>query len=270
MSFRFEHRLEQRQQLSPKQKLELKGLLQLRHEFHSPPPPEAVRGLAGVGVSNEMLTQKGLRGILIGGVAVDFWKGSIGPDQLAAHKDVDVMVLPDDSRSGQLMEQFEGGVDWWLSQSAKMDVRSLATQTYGRDVTWWENGNGVELGFTALTGRHALEQLPNGLLVPTPDWLVDMQEVETLSRVDSRVAGHDPAFFAALRAKLSASTNPKKVGGTGLLTLSQAVAYRYQFGPNKLAQKEDLINLPLETLELEDLRAIRKHKEAGHTTEESR
>lgn len=265
MSFRFE----QRQRLSPKQKLELKGLLQLRHEFHSPPPPEAVRGLAGVGVSNEMLTQKGLRGILIGGVAIDFWKGNVGPDQLAAHKDVDVMVLPDDRKVGQLMDQFEGGVDWWLPQSAKMDTQGLATRTYGRDVTWWENGNGVELGFTVLTGRHALEQLPNGLLVPTPDWLVDMQEVETLSRSDSRAVEYDSTLVAALRDKLSANTNPKKVGGTGLLTLPQAVAYRYQLGPNRLAQKEDLINLPLETLELEDLRAIRTHKKASATTEES-
>lgn len=82
-------------------------MLQLRLELVTIAPPEAKTGLEGIGEANKILTQKGLKGLLIGSLVTDFWK-TCDAKALAQHKDVDVAVLKERGKNINI-DTFEGG-----------------------------------------------------------------------------------------------------------------------------------------------------------------
>lgn len=90
--------------------------LGLRTEWVEPtPPPNAVRGLDGLKIADEVMKDYGATGIIIGGLAEEAWCGSNDPATYAGHKDVDVLVLNYDC--DRHPGQWESGVDWWVSHA---------------------------------------------------------------------------------------------------------------------------------------------------------
>jgi len=98
--------------LGPRLELRCEQRLELRQEFCAPTPPEAVRGRHGLKVADEVLKKYNVAGILIGGVAKMLWRGS-DVKFLSRRKDVDVIVLSNNCE--QHPEQWENGIDWWVS-----------------------------------------------------------------------------------------------------------------------------------------------------------
>lgn len=99
---------------------------EMRQELRAPIPPEAVQGLAGIAVARQVLERYGAVGLLIGGLAREFWQGTKDPAAYDDHKDVDVLILSFDCQHHP--RQWEAGVDWWVSH----DLRECPTN--GTDV----------------------------------------------------------------------------------------------------------------------------------------
>jgi hypothetical protein len=168
-----------RQALSEQQTIALNHLLQLKVLLQSPVQPDAVRGFEGMKGADSMLKERGGVGVLIGGVAETAWNMRRTREQLAGRKDVDVMVLSPDF---ELECDCEGGIDWWLPQSGRIEIRN-EFESSSADLTWWENANETVLAFTVgLT-----KELKPGLYIPGPEWIADMRWVEACASVDRRV-----------------------------------------------------------------------------------
>lgn len=84
-----------------------------RRKLRAPIPPEAVRGIEGLKVADEVLKRYKVAGVLIGGLAKEAWRGSSDPAKFSKHKDVDVLVLA--RGCGRHPMQWEKGVDWWVN-----------------------------------------------------------------------------------------------------------------------------------------------------------
>jgi hypothetical protein len=78
-------------------------------------PPSATTGLEGIREANRILSDYNVPGVLIGGLAKEIWQGNTSEEALAAHKDVDVLVLSFDCVHHP--QQWEGGIDWWVAHS---------------------------------------------------------------------------------------------------------------------------------------------------------
>lgn len=166
--------LEQRIYLNVQQKLALKQLLLLKLELKHPEYPDVVRGLEGMKVADKVLKEKEVAGVLIGGLAEAVWNQRRKIEDLYRHKDVDVMVLGETS-----FDKFEGGVDWWLPQKAR--ISTIGNYTEGeRKEQWYENGNGVILSF----GAKRVQDLEPGLYIPDNEWVIDMREYEASAHID--------------------------------------------------------------------------------------
>ncbi len=87
--------------------------LEQRLELCAPTPFEAVRGIEGLRVADKALKKYKVMGMLVGGLAREAWRGSSDPADFSKHKDVDVLVLA--RGCGKHPEQWEDGVDWWIS-----------------------------------------------------------------------------------------------------------------------------------------------------------
>ncbi|MBI4407127.1 MAG: hypothetical protein HY565_01355 [Candidatus Kerfeldbacteria bacterium] len=258
MALRLEQSLRQDHRLTHEQRLELKQLLLLRQELQSPAPMEAVKGLEGIGVANKLLQQKGLRGILIGSVAVDIWK-TADPSSLSGHKDVDVAVLPID-HGDMDFEQFEGGIDWWLPRQEHLEVKEQSSRREGT-FQWWENGNEVVIGFgLRLSNVKGVPNIPAGLSIPTPRWLANMQYAETLARQDSSKVHVSEGALDGLQRDLEKKVNPKKLQLDGVVPLNAFVPYRFQFGVEKIPE-DKAIPLELDGLDLPMIVAINSRKQ---------
>lgn len=133
-----------RQSVSLRQELRL----ETKQSLEAPAPESATRGFAGLRSAHGILLERGLPGLLGGGLARKAW---ISPSRssLSPRKDVDVAVLH--RKPDAFPERFEGGIDWWLP-----DGEGLLT-----------NGNGVELIYT-VSGSPSLRP---GLYLPQPDVL---------------------------------------------------------------------------------------------------
>jgi hypothetical protein len=182
MGPRFE--LRQTAALRPEQKKALKQILRLAAELRDVPPSEKEikRGLEGLKIGREMLLKENAVGLLIGGLSEAAWKPNATPDQLAAHKDVDIMVL---SKAFKLKEKFDGGIDWWMPHEERVSIKERDNLKYEKRVNWWENGNGVRLAFGAHTTP--TNQLTPGLYVPGRDSIVTMRYLEAIAQLDPRV-----------------------------------------------------------------------------------
>lgn len=132
--------------------------LELKQALQEPGPASAARGFAGMRIAHDILTDSGLPGLLIGGLARKAW---ISPNRsaLSSRKDVDVVVLRRDP--DRFPSRFEGGIDWWLP-----DENGFLT-----------NGNGVELIF--VVGERL--RLKPGLYLPQPEALWSWRQAEHLA-----------------------------------------------------------------------------------------
>lgn len=93
--------------------LELK--LKQTLELEAPAPPDAITGIDGLKVADQVLKEYNAVGMLIGGLAKELWCGVVSDERLSQHKDIDVLVLSYDCTSHP--EQWTSGVDWWVSHN---------------------------------------------------------------------------------------------------------------------------------------------------------
>jgi len=158
----------------------LQQLFTLEQALRDPKVPEYMaKGLAGLEAGNRMLQERNASGVLIGGLAEAVWNRKRKPEELARHKDTDILVIDDDFT---LQEDFEGGIDWWLPQYGRLQVITDAS-AYEADRHWWQNGNGVALSF----GVQQSNALHPGLYIPNREWVMRMREYETLAHIDERL-----------------------------------------------------------------------------------
>jgi hypothetical protein len=182
--FRQQNRLEQK--FNHKQKLALETLLSFRQELRHGEFPNAVRGLQGMKIADELLKQRKSVGLLIGGVAEAIWKPRNTIADLDAHKDVDVMVTDEKFISEQ---PFEGGVDWWVPTEARLKYHSgYSGLDYAeRNLRWWANANGIVLAYGINQTNFADKVvLKPGLYVPSPDFIVGSRRAEIMGQVESK------------------------------------------------------------------------------------
>jgi len=231
--------LVQSTRLTHSQRHELKLLLSHRQELSGAPPPNALRGVEGIRAANLILRDRNAVGILIGGLADAVWHPRRTAKELAAHKDVDVMVFDPDFK---LQEPFEGGIDWWLPQEGRIRLSSDASRVENYKVTWWENGNGLVLNFGIKLVSRWGKPLP-GLHIPLPDWVVRMRMEEALARVDeNRVAALEDEVLEALQRRFYKGNLGEKGGITS--TLCRELAFQFQpheeddFEPRRIGLQE--------------------------------
>ncbi|MBS3142752.1 hypothetical protein J4464_05190 [Candidatus Woesearchaeota archaeon] len=175
------------------QKRQLRQLLELRQYLVEPSFPNPVRGLEGMLVADTTLKERDAAGLLIGGLSWAVWNPKRTEGELAAHKDVDVLVLDD----LPLAEKFERGVDWWLPYSEAVTVHGRYTIMENVRLRYWQNGNGVIL-------RYGIKQgfdLPPGLYIPGPENVLGMLMNETVSMQDSERVEVDEEVASVLRGR---------------------------------------------------------------------
>jgi hypothetical protein len=174
-------RLAQAQKLTLGQRLLLKKALALRLELREPSFPNPVRGMEGILAADEILKETGAVGLLIGGLAEAVWNRRRTEDELAAHKDVDVMVMP----PAEPFEKFTGGIDWWNPYNVHFD--SIKTQLGSMENvnrTFWSNGNGCTLRYRV----DCESGLEPGIYIPTPELATDIRVSECMASIDESVA----------------------------------------------------------------------------------
>jgi len=184
MSLGFECYQTQRQALSQAQKhtlkLYLNQALALKQKLVDPTFPNCVKGLDGMIIADNLLKQRNCRGILIGGLSEAAWNQKRKLEELAQHKDVDVLVL---DKEFEPQEKFEQGVDWWLPYTKKVKIQT-ALGYEEKNQNYHANGNEVVLGFTAWPWTTNKSRLEPGLYIPSPIWLADMRKYEIYSQID--------------------------------------------------------------------------------------
>lgn len=167
----------QSQRLVHAQKQVLSTLLALKQELRAPETPNAIKGLDGMEIAHKILQERQAVGLLIGGLSEAVWNQKRKVEELAARKDVDVMVV---TRNFQIENPFEGGIDWWLPRSGQIEISTDAVGGYGIPVQWWENGYDVILKF----GVRIHADLEPGLYIPGSDWVVSMRRTELSASLD--------------------------------------------------------------------------------------
>jgi hypothetical protein len=143
--------------------------------------------MEGMHAADKILKDYGNVGVLIGGLAEGVWNQRCRHDDLAGHKDTDVMVADD---VFDIKEPFYGGIDWWIPHSGKTDVYQGNTKIENMQLAWWENANEVVLKF-GLRYRGGLDP---GLYIADRDWVIGMRDNEIRSSIDPRVQMEETAF----------------------------------------------------------------------------
>ncbi len=217
-----EHKI--KQQLKQLEKVSLS----LRHE----PFPGSVKGLEGIEIADKILKEKGAVGLLIGGLSEAIWNPRNTRNALNAlsekHKDVDVLI-PYIS-PGLEIDDFEGGVDWWLPRELKIKIK-YESATVEENVLFWENCLKVRLAFTVLV--RTKEPLLSGLYIPEPDFIRSMREAEVFARVDTKnveVEESTRELFGEKLRKRIKNANIKAIEKKGL---------RHDSVPNFIVQEID-------------------------------
>lgn len=104
-----------------------------RQRLRAPVPPNALRGLEGLRVADEILRSYKSSGLLIGGLAKEIWRttkdASDLEERLNRHKDVDVLILSPHCRHHP--KQWEGGIDWWVSHRDDFQERPTNGSSIG-------------------------------------------------------------------------------------------------------------------------------------------
>ena len=153
-----------RQILTQSQKQQLELLLKQQQTLKHPEIPNAIRGYEGMLKADEILKQREATGVLIGSLAQGVWNMRRGKQELALHKDVDVLV-PGDFK---LKKDFEGGIDWFLPISEHI-VYEDGFSKGKENVVYYLNGNGWIVPGTV----KQIGNLKPGLYIPGRDWVID-------------------------------------------------------------------------------------------------
>jgi hypothetical protein len=180
LGFGFYQTHEQSHNLSHEQKQAFEQLLKLEQILRHPEIPNAVKGLEGMEIADVFLKEKAYTGILIGGLAEAVWNQKRKPEDLAKHKDVDVLVLDKDPE----IERFEEGIDWWLKDEQRLTIE-YESSSLEKAQTWYSNGNDIVLSFGAIPDKSC--NLNPGLYIPNPDWIKTMRLAEVNANIDLRV-----------------------------------------------------------------------------------
>ena len=198
-------RIENTQRLGIKQKRILEQLLQFSQHLRHEPLPEAVKGLDGLRIADFILKEKKVYGLLIGGLSETVWNPKSKEGDLAAHKDIDILVpeLPEDTTIGQ----FEGGVDWWLPKEARFIIKTELGNTHA-DVKFFINGFGIKLSFSVSTFGSG--NLDPGLYIPDYSFVLEMRVAEAIAQLDPRIAPVDFTIEEALIKKLTKRIKSKQ------------------------------------------------------------
>jgi hypothetical protein len=161
--------------MTAKKRLELRSLHEAKLIRRHIDSPNASKGLEGLLNADELLKLRESRGLLIGGLSRAVWNKNRTPENLYLHKDVDVVVFDSHFDPSYL----EGGIDWWIPKSARIET---ASSIYP-DARWYENGNDVVLGFNP----ELKYDLSPGLYIMDPKMVVDMEAAEAEAFTDSNV-----------------------------------------------------------------------------------
>lgn len=143
--------------------------------------PDAKCGLDGMKEADRILKEKGLIGILIGGLGYDLYSNQSSKEALAkldTHKDVDVLVFTPRSKTddpynppdtSKILKRFEGGVDWW--HLTKVEVVQDGNDEWYQQGFW--NGNGCHSFFSLRSfdrphfiSRNILDYQPGLYILP--------------------------------------------------------------------------------------------------------
>ncbi len=210
------------QRLNHEQKQLLMRALSLRLLLRSPINEIPTRGMEGVLAADQILKEKNARGVLVGGLAESVWNRRRSEEELASHKDVDVLLLEPTDDFGK----FEGGIDWWIPDDIHFDVIKTASGSI-ENVTkrFWSNGNGCTLRYRI----NSVVNLAPGLYFGTPDFTTEIRIAELMASVaDGLVTIEDGKenFEQALKRKLGIRTKlpafiPAQMG-------RDPVAYQHQ------------------------------------------
>ncbi len=201
LGFGLRHEL--RPQLRLEQKQALKHLLELRLTLrHEGFFKDAVQGIEGMRVADGILTDQGLRGLLIGGLAEAVWNPRHTQKDFDTHKDVDVLVAesPDVGKINRL----QGGVDWWLPQEEYMKIYHRGVDSTEEGVRcFWENAYGVRLAF----GVHNdyFNDFAPGLYLPDPSFVIGMRKAEVFAKISTEKVSIDYDVEEAFTEKLEKS-----------------------------------------------------------------
>lgn len=191
-------RHELRQGLNLNKKIALRELDSLRQKLRHPEYPNMAKGFDGMGVADRVLREHNACGVLIGGLSEAVWNKRRTKEELAKHKDVDVLVLEEDSDIGK----FEGGIDWWLPREGKVrEYSAFIPEEIDKKVRWYENAMNSRLSFGAESIMREFFPLTSGLYIPGSEWVVDMRESEAMAYIDSSIE-MDYGVIDALRNRL--------------------------------------------------------------------
>ncbi|MFA5117530.1 MAG: hypothetical protein WC695_01625 [Candidatus Omnitrophota bacterium] len=173
--------LQLRQELSSKQKIQLKQLLKFDPELTEPVPPLAAVGEEGLLVADRILKKHNAVGIVVGSVSKDLHNRLKKDADLKEHKDIDVVVL---TKGVSLSAPFEGGIDWWLPEDVTVNTKTYKGSSENEQRTIYVNGNGVFLRCASIKDYGNLKP---GLHLPSRDFLIDLTFDTSLSFVDESV-----------------------------------------------------------------------------------
>ncbi|MFT4310624.1 MAG: hypothetical protein ACMXYC_03255, partial [Candidatus Woesearchaeota archaeon] len=228
------------------QRFALRQLMQLRQKLKDPSIPNPVRGLEGMLVAHELLQQRGACGVLIGGISEAIWNPKRKPGELYKHKDVDVIVLDDHFK---LQEKFERGIDWWMPQSSKINIRDDVSRMYGVTQKWYENGHGIVLSF-GVNNNLLSKPLSPGLYIPDSEWVIDMRICEAYANIDHGVIEVDEDTLDKYKDKLR---NRIKESLPGFIKNNFE---HYILSPHYEKDYDKVYAINLATLNLSTIRAI--------------
>ena len=203
MSLNLGQYIHQAQSLSHAQQLLMKQALALLLELRAPSFPNPLRGMDGIVFADKLLKERNLAGLLVGGLADAVWNRRRTVDELAAHKDVDVLVISEPEQSE--FDKFEGGIDWWEPKDVFFkSIRTISGTMENITKRFWMNGNGVTLCYRIKWD----DDLEPGLYFPSPEFAVRIRLCESMAFIDDSVGVVDDVdlFSAALRRKLGIRT----------------------------------------------------------------
>lgn len=198
-----------RHYLSREQRKVLAQIMSMRQELRDPEFPNAVKGYEGMVIADEFLRTQGVRGILIGGLSEAIWNRTRKLEELAQHKDVDVLILDKDF---QLDEPFQEGVDWWTYDSRRISIRRDAGEIeHTRE--YWTNANNVILNFEFVPFGNINQS--SGLYLLDRNLVIDMRYNELASKIGNVQISEDSdvseGFERKMKAKGFANAMPKYV-----------------------------------------------------------
>lgn len=170
--------LSQKQELAQYQKMLQTRLLKLEQRLVDPEFPDAIKWLEWIQKADELLKKKWKAGILIWGILKELCKETSGKERFQQHKDVDVLLL----HGGNGIKPFEWWIDRWKPKKQRKRI-STASWFLEKDITRWENDNGVKLCFGIDTHERFKDQV--GLIIPDMYFYRTMKVNEAINVLSS-------------------------------------------------------------------------------------